>query len=441
MTDITASNATEILSRYLLPDVIPIIVDLEKSVGNRIVDAASGRSFLDCFSYVASNPIGHNHPGLAEPAFERTLLRVAKTKPSHSDFFTVEMASFVDTFVRVAIPAEFQHLFFIQGGAAAVENALKTAFDWKVRLNRNRGKSDSLGTQVIYFQDAFHGRTGYALSLTNTADPRKTKFFPRFEWPRITNPKIQFPCAGEHLEAVIREEERAVAEIKKVFEENPDDIAAIIIEPIQGEGGDNHFRPEFHQALRSLANQYEAMLVYDEIQSGIGLTGKMWAYQHYGITPDIICFGKKAQVCGIAVGRRVDEVEKNVFVEASRINSTWGGNLTDMVRSQRYLEVIEEDRLVENAAVVGVALQRVLVELAEKHQGLLSNGRGQGLMCAIDVVTPGKRDNFWQGCFDRGALLLKCGRNAIRFRPSLTFSREDVSELAPILEEVAKALA
>ena len=250
-----------------------------------------------------------------------------------------------------------------------MENALKTAFDWKVRLNRNRGKSDSLGTQVIYFQDAFHGRTGYALSLTNTADPRKTKFFPRFEWPRITNPKIQFPCAGEHLEAVIREEERAVAEIKKVFEENPDDIAAIIIEPIQGEGGDNHFRPEFHQALRSLANQYEAMLVYDEIQSGIGLTGKMWAYQHYGITPDIICFGKKAQVCGIAVGRRVDEVEKNVFVEASRINSTCGGNLTDMVRSQRYLEVIEEDRLVENAAVVGVALQRVLVELAEKTSG------------------------------------------------------------------------
>ena len=130
--------------------------------------------------------------------------------------------------------------------------------------------------------------------------------------------------------------------------ENPDDIAALIIEPIQGEGGDNHFRKEFFHTLRRLCDEYDMMFILDEVQTGVGLTGKMWAYQHFDFEPDILAFGKKTQVCGIMVSNRVDEVKDNVFKVSSRLNSTWGGNLVDMVRCQKYLEVIKEENLVKN---------------------------------------------------------------------------------------------
>ena len=367
-------------------------------------------------------------------------MRVARTKPSNSDFFTTQMADFIQTFGRIVVPPELPHLFFIEGGALAVENAMKVAFDWKVRLNMARGERSEKGTQILHFKQAFHGRTGYTLSVTNTADPRKTKYFPKFPWPRVTNPKIVFPLEGENLKSVGQMEGDAEAEIRSAFTANPNDIAAILIEPIQGEGGDNHFRPEFHQKLRQLADEYEAMLIYDEVQTGIGLTGKMWAYQHYGIVPDIVCFGKKTQVCGIMVGRRVEQAENNVFVEASRINSTWGGNLVDMVRCQRYLEIIEEERLVDNARVVGDELLGCLHEIQGRHGDVMSNVRGLGLMCAFDLHSGEKRDQFWRRAFDRGVLLLRCGETSIRVRPPLTFGSEDVAELVGAVEEIVVQL-
>ncbi len=236
-----------------------------------------------------------------------------------------------------------------------MENALKTAFDWKVRKNLAAGKGEK-GTQIIHFREAFHGRTGYTLSLTNTADPRKYMYFAKFDWPRIINPKLRFPVTEAVLQRVVAEEAQAIAEIEKAVRDNPDDIAALIIEPIQGEGGDNHFRPEFFHALRRLADEHDFMFIVDEVQTGLGATGRMWAIEHMGVKPDIIAFGKKAQVCGIIVGDRIDEVADNVFDVSSRINSTWGGNLVDMVRSQRYLEIIEAEDLVKNAQGMGELL-------------------------------------------------------------------------------------
>jgi L-lysine 6-transaminase len=160
-------------------------------------------------------------------------------------------------------------------------------------------------------------------------------YFPRFDWPRITNPKLEFPVTQAVLERVVAEEAQAVAEIEQAVRANPDDIAALIIEPIQGEGGDNHFRPEFFRELRRLADEHDFMFIVDEVQTGLGATGKLWGVEHMGVRPDIIAFGKKTQVCGIMAGDRIDEVEDNVFVVSSRLNSTWGGSLVDMVRSQR----------------------------------------------------------------------------------------------------------
>ncbi|HEC95055.1 MAG TPA: L-lysine 6-transaminase, partial [Thermoplasmatales archaeon] len=338
-----------------------------------------------------------------------------------------------------AMPDHFKHLFFISGGALAVENGLKTAFDWKIRKNIERGKGEHLGTQVIHFKEAFHGRTGYTLSLTNTFNLNKTKYFPKFNWPRITNPKIRFPLNSENLRRVEELEKQAVTEIEEAVTENPDDIAALIIEPIQGEGGDNHFRKEFFLELRRLCDEHEMMFILDEVQTGVGITGKMWAYQHFDFKPDILAFGKKTQVCGIMVSDRVDEIEDNVFKVSSRLNSTWGGNLVDMVRCQKYLEVIHKENLIHNAKEQGKRLLSGLEELQQKYPDKISNARGRGLMCAFDLPTPEKRDQLKNALYKNNLLILSCGATTIRFRPPLTISSEEIDKAVEILDNTLKA--
>src|SRR5690606_22012157 len=319
--DIAPDQVHETLRKHMLVDGYPIVVDLEHSRRSWVRDRISGKDYLDFFSFFASNPIGFNHPSMLDEDIQERLARVATTKVSNSDYYSVYMAEFVDMLSRTAAPPEFPHYFFIDGGALAVENAMKVAFDWKVKKNLARGKQP-LGQQILPLEQAFHGRSGSTLSVTNT-DPVKTQHFPRFAWPRIPSPAIVFPLE-EHQSQVVNAEQRALLAAEKAFDERPDDIAAILIEPIQGEGGDNHFRPEFIAGLRRLADEREALLIYDEVQTGLGLTGKWWAYQHHGIAPDIICFAKKMQVGGIMASRRIDEVSDNVFSRSGRINSTWG---------------------------------------------------------------------------------------------------------------------
>lgn len=425
----------ERIGRYLLPDVFPFVLDLERSRGNHLYDSKGKRFLLDAFSFIASNPLGYNHAGLNHPRFEEKLLRVAKLKPSNSDLYTVEMAEFVDIFARYALPEGFKHLFFVEGGTLAVENALKTAFDWKIRHNWKKGTQGEKGTQIIHLKEAFHGRSGYSLSLTNTADLRKIKLFPKFDWPRVLNPKLHFPLTEDSIAAAKSAEFESLKQIKQALFDHRDDIAAIILEPIQGEGGDNHFRTEYHQALRTLCDEEDILLIYDEVQTGVGLTGKMWAHEHYGIKPDIFCFGKKMQLCGICATSRIDEVENNVFQERSRINSTWGGALVDMVRAGRYLEIIAEDSLVENAATVGAKLLSELERLVSEFPDLLSNARGKGLMCAVDLPTPELRQRVVVKSLEYGLVLLGCGTRSIRVRPSLTFTQDNVDELMTILKK------
>jgi L-lysine 6-transaminase len=367
-----------------------------------------------------------------DPGFEAELLCAAKVKPSNSDVYTVEMAEFVETFGRVGIPGDLDRLFLIDGGALAVENALKAAFDWKVQKNLARDRGEK-GSQVIHFRQAFHGRSGYTLSVTNTADPRKTRYFPTFDWPRIENPKLVFPLDEANVETAVAAERRAVAAIEAAFASRPDDIAAILIEPIQGEGGDNHFRREFLAELRRLADEHEALLVFDEVQTGVGLTGRFWAFEHFGVVPDVMAFGKKMQVCGVLAGPRLDEVERNVMVEPSRINSTWGGNLADMVRATRYLEIIDEDGLVGNARERGADLLDALDALASEFPQLVGNVRGRGLMCAFDLPSTETRETVLHVAYSAGLLVLRSGTHAIRFRPALSITRNEMEEGLHIL--------
>ncbi len=433
-------DALDKLRKHMLVDGFEIVLDLQASQGCYIVDRKTGDKYLDFFSFFASSPLGMNHPDLVNEEFLKKLALASVNKPSCSDFYSDEMADFVDTFSRVGIPSFLPNLFMIDGGALAVENTLKAAFDWKVRKNFKKGYSWEKGSKVIHFEQAFHGRSGYTLSITNTADPRKTQYFPKFtDWPRISIPNIIFPLE-ENLEKVKAAEERSIAQINNAVYTHKDDIAAIIIEPIQAEGGDNHFRPEFFWALRKIADENDIMLIYDEVQTGAGMTGKFWGFEHFGEKgkPDIISFGKKMQICGILASDRIKNVDKSVFEESSRINSTWGGNITDMVRAQKFLEIIERDNLVENSAKQGDYLIKQVYELQSSHPDIVSQARGKGLMIAFSLPNAQMRDKIIKKAYDKKVIILPCGNTSIRFRPPLIIEENEIDKGMDVLREVVK---
>ncbi len=424
------------LRRHLLVDGHDFVLDTAASRGSWLRDARDGGRYLDMFTFYASSPLGMNHPALTDdPDFRATLAEVALNKPANSDIYTVHLAEFLATFVRVLGDPALPHLFLIEGGSAAVENGLKVAFDWKSRHNALHGRPEELGTKVLHLTGAFHGRGGYTLSVTNT-EPVKTARFPKFDWPRISAPAVRFPL-DEHLAEVEAAEARALDQARAAFEAHPHDIACFLAEPIQGEGGDNHLRGEFLQAMQALCREHDALVVLDEVQTGCGLTGTAWAYQQLGVQPDVVAFGKKTQVCGIMAGGRVDEVPDNVFAVSSRINSTWGGNLTDMVRMRRALEVIESEGLIDRAAQLGKRLLDSLRDLAGSSGGVVTNVRGRGLMCALDLPDGGTRD----GAQDRlrreeRVLLLACGERSLRFRPSLAVTEDELDQAVAALQRV-----
>ncbi|HZH54727.1 MAG TPA: L-lysine 6-transaminase [Sphingobacteriaceae bacterium] len=431
----------ETLGKHILADGYDLTFDLDKSQGSIIYDSKYERELLDMFTCFASIPLGYNHPKmLNDENFQKSLLKAAINNPSNSDVYTVEYAEFIKTFNRVAMPEYLHHAFFVAGGGLAVENALKVAMDWKVQKNFQKGHTKEIGTQVIHFEQAFHGRTGYTMSLTNTLED-KTKWFAKFDWPRISNPMIHFPITEENLPDLIARENKSIEEIKKAFADNKDDICAIIIEPVQAEGGDHHFRTEFMEQLRKLADENEVMLIYDEVQTGVGLSGKFWLHEHYGenARPDIISFGKKMQICGILAGPKVDEIETNVFNVSSRINSTWGGNLVDMVRSTKILQIIEEENLLQNVSELGEYLLDRMHDI-QKEFPMISNVRGKGLLAAFDFENGTIRNQFISEGMKNGAMFLGCGDQSVRFRPALNITKAELERALEILVTTLKGL-
>ena len=423
---ISPSKILETIEQHVLLDGFKVVVDLDKSRGSYLHNAVSGKRLIDLYGFFGSMPIGFNHPHFDDPAVQRDLLRAAKVKIANSDVYSEGYAEFVETFERVVGLPPLERYLFIEGGAMAVENCLKAAMDWKVRKNMAAGKGER-GTQVLHFRRAFHGRSGYTMSLTNT-DPRKTDLFAKFDWPRVSCPHIDFSLPESKREAdVIEREEKTEREIRDFIEQRNIDICAIIIEPIQGEGGDNHFRGEWLRTLRKICDESDILLIFDEVQCGMGATGRNWCCEHFNVVPDLMAFGKKAQVCGVMAGPRIDEVKDNAFRLSSRLNSTWGGNFADMVRSTHFLRIIEKERLVENAGKVGTYFLDQLRDL-EREEPLISAARGRGLFLAFDLPDAKTREQFWKGFFDLGVLTLRSGENSIRFRPPLNITTEVIDE-------------
>lgn len=428
------NRAKASLSKHILADGFDFVMDLEKSHGSWIYDKITNTEYLDMFSMFASASIGYNHPYLVEKS--NWLGKMAINKPTLADVYSDEYVEFVETFGRVAIPEHLQYAFFVSGGTLAVENAMKACFDWKTRKNFAKGLTTE-GDICIHFRQAFHGRSGYTLSLTNTSDPRKYQYFPKFDWPRIINPHLHFPITEENLQETIKNEKLALLNIEEAILSHPDRVACIIIEPIQAEGGDHHFRDEFFQGLRKICDENEILFIFDEVQTGIGITGKMWAFEHFSVKPDIISFGKKTQVCGILANKeKFDEVPQNVFRESSRINSTFGGNFIDMMRFKLVLEVIENEKLCENANEVGAYLLNALQTLEQKYPETISAARGRGLMCAIDLPSATMRDAMREELYKEHVIILSCGDQSIRFRPHLNVSKNEIQLVIDKIEKI-----
>jgi L-lysine 6-transaminase len=431
----TTRSALDLLRLHVAGDFADIVVDLDASSGCQLVDQTTGTSYLDMTTYFSSAPLGHNHPALSDPAFAGELLRAARAKPSNPDFPTMAQAEFTRVFLRVLGDPELPLLFFIDGGALAVENALKIAFDWKTKRNAEHGLAVR-GSRVLHFEHAFHGRSGYTLSLTNT-DPAKTRDYPVFDWPRLPAPAVHDPDLHARP-GLLPEEHAALDTARAAIRRHGAEIACCVFEPIQGEGGDRHFRPRFLSALQRLCQEHDILTVVDEVQTGCGTAGSAWAYQALGLEPDLVAFGKKTQVCGVMGGRRVLAVRENAFRESSRISSTWGGSLVDMVRAQRMLETIEREDLFGNSARQGRHLLQELRALVGDFPRLLGEPRGRGLMCAVNVVDTASRDLLLTVARTRQrALFLPCGATGIRFRPPLSVQQDDLDAAVTALREAA----
>ena len=427
------SSVLDSLEQHILLDGFRVIVDLEKSRGSYLYDAASNRPLIDLYGFFGSMAVGFNHPYFDQPEVQHDLARAAKFKVANSDVYSESYAEFVDTFARVCGLPPLERYLFIEGGALAVENCLKAAMDWKVRKNVSAGRGER-GTEILHFRHAFHGRSGYTMSLTNT-DPRKTDLFAKFEWPRVSCPHIDFSLAPDEREAEVgAREKQSEAEIRRFMAERGVDICAIIIEPIQGEGGDNHFRGEWLKTLRRICDEEEVLLIFDEVQCGMAVTGKMWCCQNFGVVPDLLAFGKKSQVCGVMAGPRLDEVKDNAFRLPSRLNSTWGGNFTDMVRATHLIRIIERENLAENARKVGAHFLEQLLELQSK-EAMITGARGRGMFLAFDLPDAGTREEMWKGLFEMGVLTLRSGEQSIRFRPALDITAEVIDEAMELMRK------
>ena len=432
-------NVIATLERHILVDGFKLIFDCERSHGSYFVDAATGRELIDLYTFYASQPVGFNHPHFTRPEVRTDLLKAAQVKVANADVYTPQYATFIETFARVVGLKGLPRYFFIEGGALAVENALKAAMDWKVRKNLAAGLGER-GTEIIHFERAFHGRSGYTMSLTNT-DPKKVAYFAKFPWPRITSPSIDFSLPPAQREPDVAAREKiAEQQIRDVLQRKAVDVAAIIIEPIQGEGGDNHFRGEFLQTLRRICDEHNVLLLFDEVQCGMGITGKRWACEHFGVLPDLLAFGKKSQVCGVMAGPRLDEVKDNCFRLPSRISSTWGGNFTDYVRSTHYLRIYEEEKLITNARVMGKVFLKEMQALARKFP-IITAPRGRGLMLAFTLPDGTTRDAFWRGCYELGLLVVRCGERSIRLRPVMDVKADVVEQAFRIMDAACRRLA
>lgn len=346
--------------------------------------------FLDFASQIASNPLGYNHPELINVVKKYSYN--APIKYAGQDFTIKEHLDLLEELISIT-PKGLDAAFLINSGAEAVENAIKICM-------RQREKAK----YCISFEGSFHGRTLGALSLTNSISLYKKNYF------TILNKELPYSeYGGEKLKLLLNEIDS-------------EEIACIIIEPIQGEGGYRIAPKKLIDDLRKITKENKIPLISDEVQSGMGRTGKWWAIQHYNIIPDVMSAAKALQV-GATISNR------KMFPEPGAISSTWGGgSLIDLALGKKIIEIIKKEKLLNHINKAGNYLRKRLNEIS------LDNVRGFGLMNAFDLPSKQIRNNLAIECLKNGLVLLGCGERSIRAIPPYIINEMEIDEGIDIIK-------
>ena len=392
-----------------------------------VVIDVDGNEFFDFSSGIAVTSTGHCHPDVVRAIQKQAgeLIHMSGT-----DFYYESMVTLADRLSRIAPMPGPHRVYYGNSGAEAVECALKLARYHTGRQN------------IIAFYGAFHGRTMGALSLTASKPQQRRRFAPLV--PGVTH--IPFPDVYRKGE----QDALACAQFieNKLFKTTlpPEEVAAIFVEPVQGEGGYVPAPPIFMQELRRIADQHGILLVADEVQSGVGRTGQWWAIAHTGVHPDMVCIAKGI-ASGMPLGITLTRAEIMNWVPGSHA-STFGGNPVSIAAALATLDVIEREGLIRNAEAVGNYIKERAANWTSKHR-LVGEVRGYGLMIGVEVVSdqqtkqpaPIERDRVIELAFERGILLLGCGPNTIRIAPPLITSKEQADIAMDVLEECLELAA
>jgi len=419
------------LSSHMHHKQIAFYCDFEKSSGNFLVDA-DGNVLLDLFQQISSMPLGYNHPSHVEICKSKEAQSAILNRPALGSFPPMKLNELLDESVMQVKPEGCGNVATMACGTCANENAFKVAF-FKYMKNLRGGvemptadSEESLtvmdnkapgspNLSILSFDRGFHGRSLGALSCTST-NPVHKMDVPSFKWPKAPFPQLRYPLK-DFLRENEAEESRCLEEAESIIEEwkSKSPVAAMLIEPIQAEGGDRHASDDYFRKLRNIAKKHDVVFIVDEVQTGVAITGKWWAHEHWKLDtpPEIVTFAKKMSTGGLYYS---DDMKWN---DAYRIYNTWMGDPIRLYILKETVRVIKEENLVDRCAKVGDQLLKGLEEFASLYPGIVENARGRGLMCSFDVVGNGKRDLLRSKMLNKGVMIGGCGGSSIRFRPTV----------------------
>ncbi|XP_065066407.1 4-aminobutyrate aminotransferase, mitochondrial-like [Rhopilema esculentum] len=425
---------------------LKIFADFDKSQGNFLADA-DGNVYLDVFQQIASLPLGYNHSAVIEaaslPSFttmvvNRSALGVSPPK--------AHMSNIEESILKVA-PAGLDHAQTMACGSCALENAFKAAFIRYRALQRGTPDPSLLeletcmkhqlpGTPnlcILSFTSGFHGRTLGALSATHSKALHKVDI-PAFDWPVTQFPRLKYPLE-DHVEENEQEEAFCLEQVEKIIKKQNASgkcVAGIVVEPVQSEGGDNHASPSFFRQLQAICNKYDAAFIVDEVQTGVGASGKFWAHEHWDLPepPSIVTFAKKMLVGGYYF--KDDFLTQHSF----RIFNTWLGDPARVYLLKTVLATIKKDNLLQNTREAGAVLLDNIKKLQNAYPGLLSNARGIGTLCAVDLPNTEIRNKIVSMLWNNGLSIHGSGDTALRFRPALIYTSGHADLTRDIIDDV-----
>ncbi|KAH7589174.1 4-aminobutyrate aminotransferase [Nakaseomyces glabratus] len=422
------------------------MADYEKSIGNYITDV-DGNVMLDVYAQIASIALGYNNPALIEATKTPEMIRALVDRPSLCSFPPTDLEKSLNQLLKFA-PKGQNRIWCGLSGTDANELAFKAAFIYYKSMQRgydaeftaeeeesvmNNEEPGAPHLSILSFKKAFHGRLFAAASVTNSKAVHKLDF-PQFHWPHAEFPDYKYPL-HEHEEENRKEDERCLANAEKIINTWETPIAAVIIEPVQAEGGDNHASKYLLQGLRDLTLKYGIVYIIDEVQTGVGATGKLWCHEHADIQPppDIVTFAKKFQTCGYFFHE-----PKIVPNKPSRQFNTWCGDPARMLIGGAIGQEITDKKLVEQCSRVGDYLFGKLEELQKQYPKKLLRlrGKNRGTFIAWDLETGEERDAFLKKMRANGVNIGGCASSTVRLRPTLTFEEKHADILIDILKKV-----